>query len=446
MMVLGWGLLALWAALKSGPVRPEAPIIEQQPLEQPTFALIHTNDTRGYLESCGCGGDNGGGLARRAALIKSLRELYKNVILVDSGNLANRTDTLDVMARAMVRMGYDAVGIGVWEAGLGEEVETIAQKTGLPLIGATGPRDGEASPGRTVVAVSGLRVGIVATAWVPDPENAEYRAKLQNLLQAARQGSDFVVLLSQLGHEEDRLLLASEGFGDLVDVVVGTATVSLNEEAYFMGRTLILPGFKQGRKVGVLEVKLADARIHYHHEVITLAADLPEDPEIAKVVDEYYVTRERELGSVKIAPPVGYPDQPPLPDVFTVQEARNIRARGYLTAPDCSKCHTEEFEQWQTTAHARALQTLIDRGRAVTECLTCHSEAARRGMPYDPEGLDRHGVDCAACHGAGLFHASTNGGKDTIVRTPTEITCRRCHNDERDVNFALELRLPPVTH
>ena len=29
------------------------PVVEEQPLEAPTFALIHTNDTRGYLEACG---------------------------------------------------------------------------------------------------------------------------------------------------------------------------------------------------------------------------------------------------------------------------------------------------------------------------------------------------------------------------------------------------------
>ena len=29
------------------------PAVEDQPLDEPSFVLIHTNDTRGYLESCG---------------------------------------------------------------------------------------------------------------------------------------------------------------------------------------------------------------------------------------------------------------------------------------------------------------------------------------------------------------------------------------------------------
>ena len=33
--------------------RAANPVVEEQPLEAATFALIHTNDTRGYLEGCG---------------------------------------------------------------------------------------------------------------------------------------------------------------------------------------------------------------------------------------------------------------------------------------------------------------------------------------------------------------------------------------------------------
>ena len=32
---------------------PVSPTVQSQPLPQPTFALVHTNDTRGYLEACG---------------------------------------------------------------------------------------------------------------------------------------------------------------------------------------------------------------------------------------------------------------------------------------------------------------------------------------------------------------------------------------------------------
>ena len=48
-------LLALAAPVGDTPEgrRPVGPVVEEQPLEDVSFALIHTNDTRGYLEACG---------------------------------------------------------------------------------------------------------------------------------------------------------------------------------------------------------------------------------------------------------------------------------------------------------------------------------------------------------------------------------------------------------
>jgi len=47
------GLLLTWAATLGVGARTVAPVLEEQPLEQPSFVLLYTGDTRGYLESCG---------------------------------------------------------------------------------------------------------------------------------------------------------------------------------------------------------------------------------------------------------------------------------------------------------------------------------------------------------------------------------------------------------
>ncbi len=45
----------LLTALGNGPngQRAADPVVEPQPLEAATFAIVHTNDTRGFLEGCG---------------------------------------------------------------------------------------------------------------------------------------------------------------------------------------------------------------------------------------------------------------------------------------------------------------------------------------------------------------------------------------------------------
>ena len=367
------------------------------------------------------------------------------MLLVDSGNAANRADVLGVMYESMARMGYDAMGLGIMEAGLAEDVTRVAQEKGLPLVGTVGPKAGDAAPGRTSKQLGDLTVGIVGAGWTADPEAKTFRDTVRGLLEAARAESDFVVLLSQLGPEADTKLLSSEGFAGLADVVVSASDALRPLKPELVGQTVLLPGVRKGRELGVLEIALEGEVVRCHGEIITLVNDLPEDPDIAALVDKHYAERQEPTGGGQPVGGAGV-DGPKLPDLFTAEEQTLIRARGYLTADECGRCHQEMLEQWETTPHSHALATLIAAERVVGECLVCHSEANRRGLPYDPEGADRHGVDCAACHGAGLFHASMDGAKDTIVRKPAEALCRRCHTAERDTGWALDLRLPKVVH
>jgi predicted CXXCH cytochrome family protein len=375
--------------------------------------------------------------------VKSLRELYGNVLLVDSGNVASDTGLAGVIVKAMGLMRYGALGVGVMEASLGQQLVELAEEAEVPLVGEVGPESNETKPGRATVQVGEVTVGIVCAAWTGNPDDADYREQLRRELEAARAEADFVVLLSQLGRDDDKKLLSSEGFKDLADVVVGGPVSWYQDQPDFVGRTLLLPGSRQGREVGVLEVKLADEGIRYHHEMVRLVPELPEDAEVKALIDAYYEERKEQPHAQPLVSEVVPLN---LPDVFTKEEGALIRSRGYLTGPECGRCHADELKQWQSTPHATALQTLIDEGRTVRECLVCHSEANRRGLPYSPEGADQFGVDCSACHGAGLYHTSTGGEPNTIVRKPTEAVCLRCHTNERDHNWDLETRLPPVLH
>jgi len=375
-----------------------------------------------------------------------LRDLYTNVLLVDSGNAGNRADVLAVMYQCMALMGYDAAGVGILEAGMGPDVEKLARDAGVPLVGTVGPGSGHTAPGRLSRKVGDVSVGIVSAGWVADPKLKEYRDALRGLLEAARAESDFVVLLSQLGRATDVELASTEGFAGLADVIVEGSDALQGTKPEVVGQTVLVPTSRRGRGLGVLEIGLSADRAQYHDEVILLAKDLPEDAKIVEIVGKYYEARQEQTGEQR---PVGggeAADGPALPDIFPAEEQKAMRARGYLTADECGHCHQEQLAQWQSTKHSQALKTLIDQQRVVQECLVCHTEANRRGLAYEAEGADRYGVDCAACHGAGLFHASMKGAKDTIVRTPGETLCRRCHTPDRDAQFSLDVRLEKVRH
>jgi len=113
----------------------------------------------------------------------------------------------------------------------------------------------------------------------------------------------------------------------------------------------------------------------------------------------------------------------------------------------CAECHSgpaqPNHEEWLQSAHADALQTILNASDKSDACLTCHSNdyatAARRnasralkGLPPDPlpsvvdadsENDPVEGVGCAACHAP---HGSSNYAQ--LRSAPTQ-TCAACHTD-----------------
>jgi hypothetical protein len=79
-----------------------------------------------------------------------------------------------------------------------------------------------------------------------------------------------------------------------------------------------------------------------------------------------------------------------------------------LSPEACALCHPEQYRQWKTSFHAKAISKgLVGQLPAFDEstqreCLNCHgprSEQQRLWQSLGIEGLARlHGVDCATCH------------------------------------------------
>ena len=81
--------------------------------------LVFTGAMSGYLEPCGCAGleNQKGGLKRRFTMLKQLREKNWPVIAMDGGSQEKDTGPqaglkLDFAYRALIMMGYQAVGLG----------------------------------------------------------------------------------------------------------------------------------------------------------------------------------------------------------------------------------------------------------------------------------------------------------------------------------------------
>lgn len=176
----------------------------------------------------------------------------------------------------------------------------------------------------------------------------------------------------------------------------------------------------------------ADAR-SFLWNTVALAPGLPIHPQIEAKRQAY----NRALAEINLANAT-----PPPP-----------AAQGhpsYVGAQTCLSCHSDAHAQWETTPHARAWETLVERDKAYDlECVGCHLTGYQRpgGSALGfTTGLE--GVQCESCHGPGSLHARNPtligdvlGG---VQREVSANTCVGCHNDEHSPRFDFDAYLPRI--
>jgi len=120
--------------------------------------------------------------------------------------------------------------------------------------------------------------------------------------------------------------------------------------------------------------------------------------------------------------------------VFTVVVvlAMGVQAQAgdstFVGATKCKMCHKVQFNSWQETTHAKALEAAKASTDPAfgTECLNCHATNADEAVA---------GVQCEACHGAGSGFKKMSIMKDREKAVanglviPTQETCDDCHKD-----------------
>jgi len=122
--------------------------------------------------------------------------------------------------------------------------------------------------------------------------------------------------------------------------------------------------------------------------------------------------------------------------------AAALAAGGVVGPETCKACHPAAYASWREGPHARAQDSLGERGRLNRRCLSCHSPAAEAGLA---------GVGCEACHGPGHAYAAGYVMRDAeLARAlglliPGERSCAACHTEAtpslQRFDFAKKVRL-----
>ena len=154
-----------------------AAFLSLRPLElfssnnQVIITVLQTNDTHSHIDPFTSGRNKGlGGAARRAALIKKIRSLQPNILLVDAGDIFQGTPYFnffkgEVEFKTMSAMKYDAATLGNHEFDIGIDGLVKAMKYAeFPFVNVN--YDYKNTPLNEIVkryiikTISGIRIGI----------------------------------------------------------------------------------------------------------------------------------------------------------------------------------------------------------------------------------------------------------------------------------------------
>lgn len=379
-----------------------------------------------------------------------------HTLLVDGGGSLTRKDfarvlTDQVNLGSMVELGYDATTVGLYDLYMGVEYfrERFGE-SGLRVVSANvhDESTGEllvepyaiiekagVTFGVTGVLDQGTRIRINRGLESPGVTVGSPGDALLELLPELEKKCDHVVVLAHMS------LKLAKGLAEQVPgidyLVVGLQAQKSSQPFEVEGAVFLQPG-NRGQYMADYRLMYSEEGVFQEYEgnVVELGDKVPADASMALKLKEHKIAVE-ELNKERAAA------------MAREREASLKEAEAYAPAclgveASCVRCHSDQYEQWKTSTHAHAYQTLQQAFQSTNpECLRCHTtcqlELKQDGSAVVPEGL--RNVQCESCHGIGTEHA--RDGSYGVIRVET---CLGCHDEDNSPDFDLATYLPKVTH
>ncbi|MCF7823504.1 MAG: hypothetical protein K9N35_04970 [Candidatus Marinimicrobia bacterium] len=267
--------------------------------------ILYTQNTNGVLDNCNCPSMPLGGMEKRATFLSQFRAQHANTLLFDSGDFFKFSENQEIdakIAQAMHMLEYDAVNIGDQEFSDGGQFFNEAFRThSLPLISTnliwTRQMPEFVRPFRTI-EIEGMNI-LVLGALNAKGYNFYQRVyddiemKLvpaENALidiyqqQSSMNKYDLVILLSNLGLDEEQRLAESL---DFLDIILGGHSQHQLEEPLIVNNTLIAQCGKNGQYIGHLEIHMNEGKLTSHkNTLIPMELSIADDESMLKLINE----------------------------------------------------------------------------------------------------------------------------------------------------------------
>lgn len=317
-------LLVPLLAAASGRVEEGPPLADPSPEGHAGLQarILFTSNQLGEFEPCACPDLPLGGVAQAAQLVRHIREAEEPAFWFDAGDRLFRidmamTDTEEAERRLRAILlvdvgsvsGLDALGIGRLDLGAGlDYLRALTRRASFPVLSAN-LVDKEGAPvfetsalvrrGDRLVGVTSVLPGEMSGDGftTTDPHKAA-RAQVDDLRE---RGAELVVILSNLGMDDDRKLARVSR----ADLVLGSHSRELTLQGETSGRATLGQAGSRGRYLG-------DARWYAEgpgrapHLVLTAAPVLAAGPRHGAVQRLVEQTLERLADPVLGVPPLEF--------------------------------------------------------------------------------------------------------------------------------------------
>lgn len=285
-------------------------------VEKPEYlTILHTNDVHGRLEAFQYKEDKEyvGGMAERAALIKHIERSNKNVLTMDAGDFAQGSLFFNVFngipdAEYMSDAGYDVGTLGNHEFDKGlNSLKDIIRQIKYPIVvsNLSFPTDIELQAKVKPFIIkncNGLKVAIIGLitenlyqeALIDNVTLYDAEKTAQSLVEKLNSKSDFIIVLSHMGYEND-IKLAKSVPG--IDVIVGGHSHTLLKQPETINvqgnKVLIVQTGEFGTNLGRLDLKIKSKKIEdYFYELMPVNQDIAPDQNIKSEISSL----SREIG------------------------------------------------------------------------------------------------------------------------------------------------------
>lgn len=407
----------------------------------PTVTLLYYGNLDGELEPCGCsaGGDYGG-IARQATIIDAAREADPQTVVISTGGLLSPNLAVDTIRNRFILTGTEALAldaVGTQWSDLSHGEAFIAE-TALPWT-TTNWRD---ETFNTSQVIQRTAADIEFFQWL-DPNHSPYRdlppplrrvktdmTILTAALVRARQKGHLTLLGTTLPAETARRLLPLS----YIDILFIKSRYEFFGAPQQWGDTLVLQPGSRGQRMGKVILTLGDNGISgWDHSVIELPVSVTEAPRMAQWYENYNAAEKADY-------------------LKRVEQRKAIDSgkSDYVGAATCQQCHAIQYEQWQSTDHAGALQKLKQVGKAFdAHCLECHTVGFMQEGGFLDELMSKHlaDVQCENCHGPGRAHSEAPTTTPTTNRgREPESLCRQCHIHDHSPAFQFDTYWPRIQH